>query len=53
MNIVVLNGSPKGMTSVKVQYVQWLQKKSSRHKFTIFSICHDLKRLEERRLTTG
>jgi multimeric flavodoxin WrbA len=47
MNIVVLNGSPKGMTSVTMQYVQWLQKKFSRHKFTIFSICHDLKRLEE------
>ena len=26
MNIVVLNGSPKGMTSVTMQYVQWLQK---------------------------
>jgi len=47
MNIVVLNGSPKGMTSVTMQYVQWLRKKFSTHKFTIFSVCHDLKRLEE------
>ena len=47
MNIVVLNGSPKGMTSVTMQYVQWLQKKFTRHNFTILSICHDLERLEE------
>ncbi len=47
MNIVVLNGSPKGMTSVTMQYVQWLRKKFSTHKFTVFSVCHDLKRLEE------
>ncbi len=47
MNIVVLNGSPKGMTSVTMQYVRWLQQKFSSHKFTIFSVCHDLKRLEE------
>ncbi len=53
MNIVVLNGSPKGMTSVTMQYVQWLQKKFSTHKFTILCVCHDLNRLEDDELAFG
>jgi multimeric flavodoxin WrbA len=47
MKIAVLNGSPKGMTSVTMQYVRFLQKKSPQHEFTIINVCQDSKRLEE------
>ena len=47
MNIVVLNGSPKGMTSVTMQYVLWLRKRFPEHGFTIHNVCSELKRLEE------
>ena len=47
MKIVVLNGSPKGMVSVTMQYVLWLRKTSPTHEFTVFSVCHDLRRLED------
>jgi multimeric flavodoxin WrbA len=47
MKITVLNGSPKGMTSVTMQYVLFLQKKHPQHEFRILNICHDIKRLEE------
>ena len=47
MNITVLNGSPKGMTSVTIQYVLFLQKKYPQHELRILNICHDIKRLEE------
>ncbi len=47
MKIAVLNGSPKGMTSVTMQYVLFLRKKLPQHEFTILSVCHDIKKLEE------
>ncbi len=47
MKIVVLNGSPKGMVSVTMQYVLWLRKTFPTHEFTILSVCHDLRRLED------
>jgi multimeric flavodoxin WrbA len=47
MKIAVLNGSPKGLTSVTVQYVLFLGKKFPQHEFTILSVCHDIKRLED------
>ena len=53
MNIVVLNGSPKGTISVTMQYVQWLQKKFLSHQFRVFNVCHDLKRLEENEQAFG
>jgi multimeric flavodoxin WrbA len=46
MKIAVLNGSPKGMTSVTMQYVLFLQKKFPGHEFTILNVCEDIKRLE-------
>ena len=48
MNIVVLNGSPKGLTSVTVQYVRFLQKKLPEHTFAIHNIASDLRHLEDR-----
>ena len=53
MKIAVLNGSPKGMTSVTMQYVLFLKKKFPRHEFTILSVCHDIKRLEEDEAALG
>jgi len=47
MQIVVLNGSLKGMTSVTMQYVLFLRKKLPQHEFRILNVCHDIKRLEE------
>ena len=47
MKIAVLNGSPKGMVSVTMQYVRFLQKKCPQHEFAIVHACHDIRRLEE------
>ena len=47
MKIVVLNGSPKGMTSVTMQYVLFLQKKFPQHEVRILNLCQDMKKLEE------
>jgi len=46
MKIAVLTGSPKGMTSVTMQYVAFLQKKFPRHEFVILHVCQDIKGLE-------
>lgn len=46
MKIVVLNGSPKGMTSVTMQYVLFLRKKLPQHDFTILNVCQDIKKLD-------
>jgi multimeric flavodoxin WrbA len=46
VKIVVLNGSPKGMTSVTMQYVLFLRKKLPQHEFTILNVCQDIKKLE-------
>ena len=53
MNIAVLNGSPKGMTSVTMQYVLFLQKKLPQHSFVILNVCQDLNRLEDDREAFG
>lgn len=47
MKIVVFNGSPKGMTSVTMQYVLFLRKKFPQHEFAILDVCQDLSRIEE------
>jgi multimeric flavodoxin WrbA len=47
MKIVVLNGSPKGMTSVTMQYVLFLKKKLPQHEFTILNVCQEIKKLED------
>ena len=46
MKLVVLNGSPKGMTSVTMQYVLFLRKKLPQHEFTILNACQEIKKLE-------
>ncbi len=47
MNICVLSGSPKGMTSVTVHYVLYLQKQYPEHEFEIRHVCRDARRLEK------
>src|SRR5574341_1393490 len=46
MNILVLNGSPKGELSVTLQYVAYLQKKFATYNFKIEHIAQRIKRLE-------
>ena len=48
MQIAVLNGSPKGINSVTMQYVLLLQKKLPQHDFVFLHVCQEIKRLEEK-----
>ncbi len=47
MNIVVLNGSPKGELGVTIQYVRFAAKKFPQHSFRFFSVAQNIKRLEK------
>jgi len=46
MKILVLNGSPKGDTSVTMQYVAFMQKKFPQHDFKIVNIAQQIKKIE-------
>lgn len=46
MKITVLNGSPKGQTSVTMQYVHYIQKKFPQHKLEIIDIAQQLRKIE-------
>ena len=46
MKITVLNGSPKGMTSVTMQYVHYIQKKFPQHELKIINIAQRIKKIE-------
>ena len=47
MKIAVLNGSPKDMVSVTMQYVLYLQKKFPRHELAIHHVSRDAKKMEK------
>lgn len=47
MKIIVLNGSPKGDTSVTLQYVRYIQKKFSHHEYKIFNIAQQIGSIEK------
>ena len=47
MKIVILNGSPKGMTSVTMQYILFLKKKLPQHEFLIRNVCQDIEKLKD------
>ncbi len=47
MKIAVLNGSPKGMTSVTMQYVQYMQKQFPEHELAIVGIHGKTKKMEK------
>ena len=47
MKISVLNGSPKGESSITLQYVNFIQKKFPQHEFKIFHIAKKIGKLEK------
>jgi len=47
MNIVVLNGSPKGIESATMQYILYIQKKFPQHELKILNISQQIKKLEK------
>lgn len=47
MKIVVLNGSPKGDTSVTMQYVRFIQKKFPAHELMIINVSQRISKLEK------
>ena len=46
MKITVLNGSPKGKTSITMQYVHYIQKKFPQHELKIINIAQRIKKIE-------
>ncbi len=46
MNIIVLNGSPKGDLSATLQYVHYIAKKYPQHKFSTLHIARDIQKTE-------
>jgi multimeric flavodoxin WrbA len=47
MKISVLNGSPKGESSITLQYVNFIQNKFPQHTFHILHIARNIKKLEK------
>ena len=47
MKIAVLNGSPKGKTSVTMQYVHFIQKKFPQHEMDIHHVSQRIARIEQ------
>ena len=47
MNIIVLNGSPKGDNSVTLQYVNYLAKLHPQHTFQALHVAQRLRRIEQ------
>jgi len=47
MKISVLNGSPKGESSITLQYVSFIQKKFPQHEFKVFHVAKDIRKLEK------
>ena len=47
MNILVINGSPKGDNSITLQTVLYLEKLHSNHKFQILNVGAKIKSLEK------
>jgi multimeric flavodoxin WrbA len=47
MKITVLNGSPKGESSITLQCVNFIRKKFPQHKFKVFHVAKDIKKLQK------
>ncbi len=47
MKITVLNGSPKGETSVTMQYINYIKKKFPRHEYVLRNISARIKKIEK------
>lgn len=48
MRITVLNGSPKGDTSVTLQYVLYLRGKFPQHEFIVFNVAQEIRQIEKK-----
>jgi NAD(P)H-dependent FMN reductase len=46
MKITVLNGSPKGITSVTMQYIHYIQKMFPQHELDIVNVAQQIKKIE-------
>jgi len=46
MKFVILNGSPKGMESVTMQYILYIKKKHPEHEYNIINIAQAIKKIE-------
>ncbi|MFP4363956.1 MAG: NAD(P)H-dependent oxidoreductase [Spirochaetia bacterium] len=49
MNILVLNGSPKGRASVTMQYMEFYEKIFPQHRFTVIDAAQQVKKFETNR----
>ena len=49
MNVVVLNGSPKGDVSVTMQYVRYMEKKFPAHRFSVVPVSKGIHKIEKDR----
>ena len=47
MKIIVLNGSPKGMISVTMQYVHYIQKHFPEHELKIINVTNQMKKIKK------
>jgi NAD(P)H-dependent FMN reductase len=47
MKIIVLGGSPKGETSVTMQYVQFIRNKFPEHEFEVLQAAQPIRKLEQ------
>ncbi|MBN1381778.1 MAG: NAD(P)H-dependent oxidoreductase [Deltaproteobacteria bacterium] len=47
MKIVVLNGSPKGESSITLQYVNFIRKKFPQHEYKVFHVAKNIRKLEK------
>ena len=47
MNILILNGSPKGEYSITLQTVRYLEKKFPEHRFTVLNVGQKIRYLEK------
>ena len=47
MKISILNGSPKGESSITLQYVNFIQKKFPQHEFKVFHVAKNIRKMEK------
>jgi multimeric flavodoxin WrbA len=48
MNVIVLNGSPKGDMSVTLQYAEYIRKKYPDHRYRVFNVAQNIKSIESK-----
>lgn len=48
MNVIVLNGSPKGDLSVSLQYSEYIRKNYPNHRYRVFNVAQNIKAIESK-----